>query len=174
MLTNTNTKNYNSESSTNFEEIDSLLKKGHSFISLGYIGILEMTKLMTGEFHNQEKGKVFAFKVLNYLKKTCERWTEESGIEFVLSDGFTKEEQIGSYFVQLDKEKFGIIKGITDQKSYHYGYHFDCGFDELESEFQTLTFSGTIVFPFKKIEEVEDYVSKIYDQILYIELRKEK
>lgn len=153
-----------------FEKIDLLLKE-RSCLALGYVGILEMTKLMTGEFHNQEKGKAFALKVIQFLKQSCVKWTQETGIEFVLSSLFSKEEQVGSYFVYQDREHFGIVKGITDKESYALGYHFDSSFFELdcESEFQSLSLSGMITIPVKK-EEIESLISYLFEHVLYIKM----
>ena len=66
------------------EKIDKLLKNGYSTISLGYIGVYETTKLMTGESHTSEKGEKFALKIMHYMKDKCDAWKKETGLGFGL------------------------------------------------------------------------------------------
>ena len=161
------------------EKIDSLLKGGYSTISLGYIGVYEMTKLMIGESHTTKKGKAFALKVMNYLRSTTDRWKKETGIGFALYG--TPAESLCYRFARIDKEKFGDIKDVTDKGYYTNSYHVDVrehidAFHKLEfeSEFQKISSGGAISYveiPNMKhnIEAMEEVVKFIYDHILYAE-----
>ncbi len=161
------------------EKIDSLLKDGYSTISLGYIGIYEMTKLMTGESHTTEKGKAFALKVMNYLRTTTDRWKKETGIGFGLYG--TPAESLCYRFAKIDKEKFGDIPDVTDKGYYTNSYHVDVrehidAFHKLEfeSEFQKISSGGAISYveiPNMKhnLEAMEEVVKFIYDHIQYAE-----
>ena len=98
------------------EKIDKLLFGGYSTISLGYIGIYEVTKLMTGESHTTEKGHDFAVKVMKHLRETTNRWKKETNIGFALYG--TPAESLCYKFARIDKERFGTIKDITDKGYY--------------------------------------------------------
>ena len=133
------------------EPIDKLLKNGYSSISLGYIGIYEMTKAMLGVSHTDPKGKEFALKVMKYLRDKCAEWKKETGIGFALYG--TPAESLCYRFARIDKEKFGNIKDITDKGYYTNSYHVDVreeinAFDKLkfESEFQVLSTGGAISY----------------------------
>ncbi len=161
------------------EKIDKLLKGGYSSISLGYIGIYEMTKAMLGVSHTTKKGKEFALKVMNHLRDTCQRWKEETGIGFALYG--TPAESLCYRFARIDKEKFGEIKDITDKGYYTNSYHVDVrehidAFKKLEfeSEFQKISSGGAISYveiPNMKnnLEALEALVKFIYDNIQYAE-----
>lgn len=161
------------------EKIDSLLKNGYSTISLGYIGLYELTKLMTGKSHTTKVGKDFAVRVMKYLRDTTEKWKDETGIGFGLYG--TPAESLCYRFAQIDKEKFGDIKDITDKGYYTNSYHVDVrehidAFHKLsfESEFQELSLGGAISYvevPNMKnnLEAMEEVVKFIYDNIQYAE-----
>ena len=161
------------------EPIDKLLKNGYSSISLGYIGIYEMTKAMLGVSHTDPKGKEFALKVMNYLKDKCKEWKEETGIGFALYG--TPAESLCYRFARIDKEKFGNIKDITDKGYYTNSYHVDVreeinAFDKLkfESEFQKLSTGGAISYVEipnmqNNLEALEELVKFIYNNIQYAE-----
>ena len=161
------------------EPIDKLLKNGYSSISLGYIGIYEMTKLMKGVSHTDPNGKEFALKVMNILKDKCATWKEETGIGFALYG--TPAESLCYRFARIDKEKFGDIKDVTDKGYYTNSYHVDVreeidAFQKLkfESEFQVLSTGGAISYVEvpnmqNNLEAMEDLVKFIYDNIQYAE-----
>lgn len=161
------------------EKIDKLLHNGYSTISLGYIGVYEMTKIMTGESHTTEKGKEFALKVMKILKSHCETWKKETGLGFGLYG--TPAESLCYRFAKVDKEKFGSIPDVTDKGYYTNSYHVDVrekidAFSKLsfESEFQKISTGGCISYVEipnmnKNIEALRTLVKFIYDNIQYAE-----
>ena len=161
------------------EKIDKLLYGGYSSISLGYIGIYELTKLIKGVSHTTPEGHDFAIKVMKHLKDTVQRWKDETNIGFALYG--TPAESLCYKFARIDKERFGTIKDITDKGYYTNPYHVDVrekinAFDKLkfESEFQNLSLGGAISYveiPQMKnnIEALEELVKFIYDNIQYAE-----
>ena len=161
------------------EKIDKLLFGGYSTISLGYIGIYEMTKLMKGVSHTQPEGHDFALKVMKHLKETAAKWKKETNIGFALYG--TPAESLCYKFARIDKEKFGTIKDVTDKGYYTNSYHVDVrekidAFDKLafESEFQNLSTGGAISYVEipnmqHNIPALETAVKFIYDNIQYAE-----
>ncbi len=161
------------------EKIDKLLYGGYSTMSLGYIGIYELTKLVKGVSHTTEEGREFALKVMNYLKDTTLRWKKETNIGFALYG--TPAESLCYRFARIDKEKFGTIKDITDKGYYTNSYHVDVreeidAFAKLnfESEFQKISTGGSISYieipnMNKNIKALETVVQFIYDNIQYAE-----
>ena len=161
------------------EKIDKLLYGGYSTISLGYIGIYEMTKLMTGVSQTEPAGHEFALKVMNYLRETVNRWKKETNIGFALYG--TPAESLCYKFAKIDKERFGTIEDVTDKGYYTNSYHVDVrekidAFDKLkfESEFQKISSGGAISYieiPNMKnnLEALRSVVKFIYDNIQYAE-----
>ena len=161
------------------EKIDDLLYGGYSSISLGYIGIYEVTKLMTGESHTTKVGHDFALKVMKHLNETVNRWKEETNIGFALYG--TPAESLCYKFAKIDKERFGIIKDVTDKGYYTNSYHVDVrekidAFEKLkfESEFQDLSKGGAISYVEipnmqNNLKALEEVVKFIYDNIQYAE-----
>ena len=161
------------------EKIDDLLYGGYSSISLGYIGIYELTKLMTGESHTTKVGHDFALKVMKHLNETVNRWKEETNIGFALYG--TPAESLCYKFAKIDKERFGIIKDVTDKGYYTNSYHVDVrekidAFEKLkfESEFQDLSRGGAISYVEipnmqNNLKALEEVVKFIYDNIQYAE-----
>ena len=159
------------------EKINELLYGGYSSISLGYVGINEMTKLIKGVSHTSEEGKKFALSVIKYLKKTVERWEKETNIGFSL-DG-TPSKNVCKKFARIDKEKFGNIEDITDKGYYTNSYHVNNNEDidifeklKIESEFQNLLKSGVISYiDTSNInnDKMEEIIKFIYDNIQYAE-----
>ena len=161
------------------EKIDKLLFGGYSTISLGYIGIYEMTKLMKGVSHTQPEGHDFALSVMKYLKDKTAEWKKETNIGFALYG--TPAESLCYKFARIDKEKFGTIKDITDKGYYTNSYHVDVrekidAFDKLsfESEFQRLSTGGAISYVEipnmqHNLPALETAVKFIYDNITYAE-----
>ena len=98
------------------ERIDKLLYGKYSTITLGYIGLNEMTKALKGISTQTTEGNEFALKVLQHLKETIDSWKKGTNINFVLCGINSKE--IGMKFLNKDKEKFGTIKDVTDKAYY--------------------------------------------------------
>ena len=161
------------------EKIDKLLYGGYSTMSLGYIGIYEMTKLMKGVSHTEPEGHDFAIKVMQHLKDTVAKWKKETNIGFALYG--TPAESLCYKFARIDKEKFGTIKDVTDKGYYTNSYHVDVrkkidAFDKLsfESEFQKISTGGCISYVEipnmqNNIDALESLVKFIYDNIQYAE-----
>lgn len=161
------------------EKIDKLLYGGYSTMSLGYIGIYEVTKLMKGVSHTEPEGHDFAIKVMKYLRQTTDRWKKETNIGFALYG--TPAESLCYKFARIDKERFGTIKDITDKGYYTNSYHVDVrqkidAFEKLafESEFQKISSGGAISYVEvpnmeKNIDALEAVVKFIYDNIQYAE-----
>lgn len=161
------------------ETIDRFLEGGYSTISLGYIGVYEMTKLMKGVSHTDPKGKEFALRVMNYLRAACDKWKADTGMGFALYG--TPAESLCYRFARIDKERFGDIPDVTDKGYYTNSYHVDVrenidAFEKFrfESDFQKISSGGSISYvevPNMKnnLDAMADVVRFIYDNILYAE-----
>ena len=161
------------------EPIDKLLYGGYSTMSLGYIGVYEMTKLMTGLSHTDPIGREFAMKVMNRLRETTDKWKAETNIGFALYG--TPAESLCYKFARIDKQRFGTIKDVTDKGYYTNSYHVDVrekidAFDKLafESDFQKISSGGAISYVEipnmqNNISALEEVVKFIYDNIQYAE-----
>ena len=161
------------------EKIDKYLYGGYSSISLGYIGLYEVTKLMTGESHTSPKGEEFARKVMIHLREAVDKWKAETNIGFALYG--TPAESLCYRFARIDKERFGTIKDITDKGYYTNSYHVDVREKidafrkfEFESQFQPISSGGAISYveiPNMRhnLEAMEEVVKFIYENIQYAE-----
>ena len=161
------------------EKIDKLLYGGYSTMSLGYIGVYEMTKLMKGVSHTTKEGHDFAIKVMKHLREATDKWKKDTNIGFALYG--TPAESLCYRFARIDKQRFGTIKDITDKGYYTNSYHVDVrekidAFTKLsfESEFQTISSGGAISYVEmpdmkKNLQALEEVVKFIYDNILYAE-----
>ena len=161
------------------ETIDELLEGGYSTISLGYIGLYEVTKLMTGQSHTTPGGLKFALKLMNTLREYTDRWKAETGIAFGLYG--TPAESLCYRFARIDKERFGTIEDITDKGYYTNSYHVDVrekidAFSKFtfESQFQKISSGGAISYVEipnmqNNIGALEEVVKFIYDNIQYAE-----
>ena len=161
------------------EKIDPLLYGGYSTISLGYIGLYEVTKLMKGVSHTDPVGEEFALRVMNHMKEATDRWRDETNIGFSLYG--TPAESLCYRFARIDLEKFGEIKDITDKGYYTNSYHVDVrekidAFSKFsfESQFQKISSGGSISYveiPNMRhnLEALEEVVKFIYDNIQYAE-----
>ena len=161
------------------EKIDKLLMDGYSTLSLGYIGIYETTKLITGVSHTTEEGRKFALELMKKLNDTVKKWKKETGLGFALYG--TPAESLCYRFARIDKEKFGTIKDVTDKGYYTNSYHVDVrekinAFDKLkfESEFQNISTGGAISYieipnMSNNLEALESVVKFIYENIQYAE-----
>lgn len=161
------------------ETIDKLLYGGYSSISLGYIGLYELTYLMTGQSHTTHEGEAFALKVMKHLKDTTARWKAETNIGFALYG--TPAESLCYRFAEIDKKLYGTVKNVTDKGYYTNSYHVDVrenidAFSKFsfESQFQALSGGGCISYveiPNMRhnLTALEDVVRFIYDNIQYAE-----
>ena len=161
------------------EKIDKYLYGNYSTMSLGYIGLYEVSKLMTGKSHTEEEGKEFVEELMKYLRKVVDGWKKDTNIGFALYG--TPAESLCYRFAKIDEEKFGSIKDITDKGYYTNSYHVDVreninAFDKLkfESSFQPISSGGCISYVEipnmeKNYEALEEIVKFIYDNIQYAE-----
>lgn len=159
--------------------IEPLLYGGYSSISLGYIGLYEVTKLMTGYSHTEEKGKDFALDIMKMLKFKCDKWKEETNIGFALYG--TPAESLCYRFAEIDRKLFGDIKDVTDKGYYTNSYHVDVreeisAFDKFtfESQFQSISTGGCISYceipnVGGNLAALEEMVKFIYENIQYAE-----
>ena len=163
------------------ESIHELLHHGYSTISLGYAGLYECVKYMTGHSHTDNgEGKVFALKVMKHLNDFAKKWKSEEDIDYSVYG--TPIESTTYKFAKCLKERFGIIKGITDREYITNSYHVPVFEEidafsklELESEFQQLSPGGAISYVEtpnlqNNLEAVIDLIKFIYDNIMYAEL----
>ena len=162
------------------EKIDPLLKDGYSTLSLGYVGVYEMTQAMLGVSHTTKEGEEFALKVMHYLNDVCKKWKEETGLGFGLYG--TPGESLTSRFCRIDKQKFGEIKNVTDRMYYTNSYHVHVteeidAFSKLqfESQFHDISLGGCISYVevpdmSKNLTAVEQIINYIYHNIQYAEI----
>ena len=161
------------------ETIDKYLENGYSTISLGYIGLYELTKLMKGVSHTDPVGEDFALRVMKRLRGACEKWKAKTGLGFGLYG--TPAESLCYRFARIDKERFGSIEDVTDKGYYTNSYHVDVrehidAFSKFkfESQFQNISSGGAISYveiPNMRhnLEALEEVVKFIYDNIQYAE-----
>lgn len=161
------------------EKIDKYLHNGYSTLSLGYIGLYEVTKLVKGCSHTTEEGQKFAVKVMQTMRDACDKWKKETGLGFALYG--TPAESLCYRFARIDKEKFGTIEDITDKGYYTNSYHVDVrekidAFTKFkfESQFQKISSGGAISYveiPNMKqnLDAMETVVKFIYENIQYAE-----
>ena len=163
------------------ESIHELLHHGYSTISLGYAGLYECVKYMTGKSHTDgAEGEEFALKVMQYMNDATKKWKEEEDMDYSLYG--TPIESTTYKFAKCLKERFGTVKGITDRKYITNSYHVPV-FEEidafsklkLESRFQKLSPGGAISYVEtpnlqNNLEAVIDVIKFIYDNIMYAEL----
>ena len=161
------------------ETIDELLYHGYSTISLGYAGLYECVKYMTGESHTHG-GKEFALRVMEVLNEHCNNWKEQTDIDFSIYG--TPIESTTYKFAKCLQKRFGIIEGITDRNYITNSYHVPV-FEEIdafsklsfESDFQKLSPGGAISYVeipnlTNNIDAVLILIKFIYDNIMYAEL----
>ena len=162
------------------EPIDALLYGGYSTISLGYAGLCECVRYMTGKSHTDPSATPFALAVMKYMTAACEKWKAETTIGFSLYG--TPLESTTYKFAKCLQRRFGIIPGVTDKpyitNSYHVHVteHIDA-FEKLrfESQFQALSTGGAISYVEvpnmqNNLEAVLQIIRYIYDNIMYAEL----
>ena len=163
------------------ERIHDLLHNGYSTISLGYAGLYECVKYMTGHSHTDGgKGKEFGLAVMQKMNDKCKEWKEAENIDYSVYG--TPIESTTYKFAKCLKERFGVIKGITDRDYITNSYHVPV-FEEidafsklkLESEFQKLSPGGAISYIetpnlTNNLDAVLEVIKFIYDNIMYAEL----
>lgn len=161
------------------ETIDKLLYGGYSSISLGYIGLYELTYLMTGKSQTTREGLQFALKVMQHLKDSVMRWRSETNIGFALYG--TPAESLCYRFAEIDRERYGTVENVTDKGYYTNSYHVDVREDidaftkfQFESQFQSISSGGCISYVevpnmSQNLTALEDVVHFIYDNIQYAE-----
>lgn len=162
------------------EKIDKLLYGGYSTISLGYAGLYECVKYMTGFSHTDDRAKGFALKVMQHMNDKCAEWKKKENIDFSLYG--TPLESTTYKFAKALQRRFGIIPGITDKSYITNSYHVHVteeidAFTKLkfESDFQRLSPGGAISYvevPDMKnnIDAVLSLLKYIYDNIMYAEI----
>lgn len=161
------------------DTIDWFLNSAYSTISLGYIGIYEMTYAMLGVSHTDPAGLEFALKVMHTMRDHCDMWKKQTGLGFALYG--TPAESLCYRFCKHDLEKYGSIPNVTDKGYYTNSYHIDVrehvnAFDKFkfESQFQKISSGGCISYCEipnleKNAEAIEKLISYIYDNIMYAE-----
>ena len=161
--------------------IKELLHNGYSTISLGYAGLYECVKYMTGKSHTDgAEGEEFGLKVMQHLNDACNKWKEEEKIDYSVYG--TPIESTTYKFAKCLKERFGVIKGITDRNYITNSYHIPV-FEEvdaftklaIESKFQKLSPGGAISYVeapnlVKNLDVVLELITFIYNNIMYAEI----
>ncbi|WP_316607911.1 anaerobic ribonucleoside-triphosphate reductase [uncultured Ruminococcus sp.] len=162
------------------ETIDKLLYGGYSTISLGYAGLYECVKYMTGKSHTDPDGEPFALKVMQHMNDACKGWKEKHRIDFSLYG--TPLESTTYKFAKCLQKRFGVIEGITDKGYITNSYHVHVteeidAFSKLkfEAKFQALSPGGAISYVEvpdmqNNIKAVLQVMKFIYDNIMYAEL----
>ena len=162
------------------EPIDKLLFGGYSTISLGYAGLYECVKYMTGKSHTDDEAKPFALQVMQHMNDACAKWKAAHNIHFSLYG--TPLESTTYKFAKCLQKRFGVIPGITDKSYITNSYHVHVteeidAFTKLrfESEFQQLSPGGAISYVEvpnmqQNIDAVLEVMKFIYDNIMYAEL----
>ena len=162
------------------EPIDKLLYGGYSSISLGYAGLCECVRYMTGKSHTHPDAKPFALEVMKHMNEACDRWSEETDIAFGIYG--SPIESTTYKFAKCLQRRFGIIEGVTDKGYITNSYHVNVtepinAFDKLkfESDFQALSKGGAISYVEvpnmqNNIPAVLSVIKFIYDNIMYAEL----
>ena len=162
------------------EKIDKLLTDGYSTISLGYVGIYELTYAMLGVSNTTKEGEKFALEVMNHMRLKCDEWKKETGLGFGLYG--SPAENLVYRFCRMDKARFGEIENVTDKLYYTNSYHVNVkeeinAFDKLsyESQFHKISSGGCISYievpdMSKNLEAVESVINFIYHNIQYAEI----
>ena len=162
------------------QTIDELLYHGYSTISLGYAGLYECVKYMTGKSHTDPSATPFALQVMQHMNDACKKWREESDIDFSLYG--TPLESTTYKFAKCLQRRFGVIEGVTDKGYITNSYHVHVteninAFDKLkfEAQFQALSPGGAISYVEvpdmqDNLEAVLQVMKFIYDNIMYAEL----
>ena len=162
------------------ETIDKLLFGGYSTISLGYAGLYECVKYMTGKSHTDEEAKPFALKVMQHMNDRCKQWKQKENIDFSLYG--TPLESTTYKFSKCLQKRFGVIPGVTDKNYITNSYHVHVSEEidaftklKFESDFQQLSPGGAISYV--EVPNMQDNIPAvlsvmkfIYENIMYAEL----
>lgn len=161
------------------EPIYPLLQEGYATITLGYIGLYECVKALTGKSHTDQDTNNLGIKIMQYIKNTVLRWRKETGLGFALYG--TPSESLTDRFARLTRARWGVIEGITDKDYLTNSYHVFVKeeidpFDKLnfESQFHSISSGGAISYiempnMSKNIKVIEDFVKFMYDHVQYAE-----
>ena len=161
------------------ESIAHLLENGYATISLGYIGVYEAVKHMTGLSHTSFEGQTLALAIIKKLQLTTQTWKKETGLGFGLYG--TPAESLCHRFAKIDKATFGIVEDVTDKGYYTNSYHVDVREEidaftklEFENQFQTMSTGGCISYieipnMSKNLDALIQMVEFIYENIQYAE-----
>lgn len=162
------------------EPIDKLLYGGYSTISLGYAGLYECVKYMTGKSHTDPEATPFALDIMNYMNAACRKWKAEHNIDFSLYG--TPLESTTYKFAKCLQKRFGIVEGVTDKSYITNSYHVHVTEEidafkklEFEAQFQHLSPGGAISYVEvpnmqQNLDAVLEVIKFIYDHIIYAEL----
>ena len=162
------------------EPIDKLLYGGYSTISLGYAGLYECVKYMTGKSHTDPEATPFALSIMKYMNAACEKWKQETDIAFGIYG--TPLESTTYKFAKCLQKRFGVVPGVTDKSYITNSYHVHVtenidAFQKLafESQFQALSTGGAISYVEvpnmqNNLDAVLEVIRFIYDNIMYAEL----
>lgn len=161
------------------ETIDTLLNDGYSTLSLGYIGLYELTKLMLGKSHTTKEGEEFALLIMHKLQDKVNQWKKETGLGFGLYG--TPAESLCYRFAKIDRSRFGVIEDVTDKGYYTNSYHVDVREEidaitklKFESQFQPISSGGCISYieipnMMNNLEALRQMINFIYHNIQYAE-----
>ncbi|MDK2828517.1 MAG: hypothetical protein PWP67_1322 [Clostridium butyricum] len=162
------------------EVIDELLKNNYSTLSLGYVGICELTYAMLGVSHTTKEGEKFALEVMNFMKKKCDNWKKEYNLGFGLYG--TPAENLIYRFCRLDTARYGKIENVTDKMYYTNSYHVHVtepidAFEKLEfeSQFHSISSGGCISYVevpnlSNNLDAVKSIINFIYHNVQYAEI----
>lgn len=159
------------------ETIDKLLHDNYSSISLGYIGLYECVKYMTGHSHTDEEGREFSLRIMNRLRDATDSWKKSTGIGFALYG--TPAESTCYTLCTKDRKRFGVVKDITDKAWYTNSYHIDVrepidAFTKLKKEsiYQKISAGGALSYieipnMNHNIAAIEEVIKFIYENVQY-------
>ena len=162
------------------EVIDELLKNNYSTLSLGYVGICELTYAMLGVSHTTKEGEKFALEVMNFMKKKCDNWKKEYNLGFGLYG--TPAENLIYRFCRFDTARYGKIENVTDKMYYTNSYHVHVtapieAFEKLEfeSQFHAISSGGCISYVevpnlSNNLDAVKSIINFIYHNVQYAEI----
>lgn len=162
------------------ETIGHLLKGGYSTYSLGYVGIYETIKVLTGDTHTTDEGSKLAFDIVSFLRDKVDEWKEETGIGFALYG--TPSENMAGRLAETTKKRFGEVEDVTDKGYFVNSYHVDIREDidafsklSFESPYQVLSSGGTISYVEipnlqNNIDAVLEIMKHIYNTNIYAEM----
>lgn len=165
------------------DEIISVVEKGRFTLSLGYSGVYETVKYMTGESQTSEKGFEFAKQIMDKLNSTCQQWKEETGLGFGLYG--SPQESTSGWFIDKLRKRFGIVEDITDKGWITNSYHIDIreeidAFTKLsiEGELQKYSTGGNVSYVEtynmeKNLDALEQVIDHMYEHNIYAEINSE-